>query len=68
MGEREREREIIETATLKLPRGFHGQSVRNPGLEAILKTLYSKISIILGDAHSSIVISQVFFVLFEDDQ
>lgn len=31
MSERERERD-----TLKLPRGFHGQSVRIPGLDAII--------------------------------
>ena len=38
--ERERERErLAKNTALKLPRGFQGQSMRIPGLEAILSLL-----------------------------
>ena len=42
-------REIVsldKNTTLKLPRGFHRQSVRIPGLEAIFSILFPLLSIL----------------------
>ena len=61
-------REIVsldKNTTLKLPRAFHGQSVRIPGLEAILSMLFPLLSILPLEASYLYAIRVMLHEIFQ---